>query len=189
MFELSRPASSSITTMPPNPMMESFSPVLPSVRFAIGWLGVLLDACSEDAADAAAAVIAACLMNVRRSISSSVRVGAKIRRLQPAYANILAQIARAQNARAASRSAPYDLADGTAAVNCELRTGSLPPQLRKKEPEQHQDPRDHSHRNPQPPIERLARRSDPRHQRHGKQQPRRASAQMGHVVDRQRRRP
>jgi hypothetical protein len=90
MFELA-PGVSSITTIPPNPMTESFSPVLPSARLAIGCEEVLLEACNEEAAEAAAAVMAACLMNVRRSISSSRNHGAKIRLVKPAYANILAQ--------------------------------------------------------------------------------------------------
>ena len=58
--------SSSITTIPPKPMMESFSPVLPRVRLAMGFDGVLPDACSWLADATVAAVTAACLRNSRR---------------------------------------------------------------------------------------------------------------------------
>src|ERR1017187_4236734 len=62
MFEAA-PVSSLITTIPPNPMMESFSPVLPSVRRAIGFAG---DAFSRLVEATAAAVMAAFLRNSRR---------------------------------------------------------------------------------------------------------------------------
>src|SRR5580704_11440841 len=60
------PVSSFITTIPPKPIMESFSPVLPRVRLAIGLDGVVPDACSWLADATVAAVRAACLRNSRR---------------------------------------------------------------------------------------------------------------------------
>src|SRR5208337_459969 len=63
--------SSFITTMPPKPMMERCSPVLPSGRRAMGFDGVA-DVFASDArmrlAVATAAVMAACFRKLRRSI-------------------------------------------------------------------------------------------------------------------------
>ena len=58
------PGSSFITTMPPNPMIESCSPVLPSVRRAMGLEGVLPAAFMLRADATAAAVMAACLRKI-----------------------------------------------------------------------------------------------------------------------------
>src|SRR5579862_9649433 len=59
--------SSFMTTIPPNAMMESLSPVLPRVRFAIKLDGVAFDAWSLVVVDAAT-VRALFLRNSRRSI-------------------------------------------------------------------------------------------------------------------------
>ena len=61
-FEL--PVLSSITTIPPNAMIESCSPVRPSVRLGMGLLGVFAWIWLEAAT--AAAVTAACFRNSRR---------------------------------------------------------------------------------------------------------------------------
>src|SRR5579859_1540634 len=69
MFEAAD-GSSSMTTMPPKPIMESFSPVLPRVRLPMGFKGVFPDACNWLADATVAAVNAACLRNSRRLMDS-----------------------------------------------------------------------------------------------------------------------
>src|SRR5579872_149695 len=67
MFDAS-PVVSFITTMPPNPIIDKCSPVLPSARRGIGFDDVFAAARNEGVEAAAAAAIAACFMNSRRLI-------------------------------------------------------------------------------------------------------------------------
>src|ERR1035438_10866184 len=62
------PVSSFITSIPPKPMMESCSPVLPNGRRAMGLGGVGAEALIWLVDATAAAVMAACLRNTRRSM-------------------------------------------------------------------------------------------------------------------------
>src|SRR5580698_261888 len=64
--------SSSITTMPPKPMIESCSPVLPSGRRAMGCVGL---AAASRALAAAAAVKALCFRKSRRSMGGILLKG------------------------------------------------------------------------------------------------------------------
>jgi hypothetical protein len=58
----------SMTTMPPKPMMESFSPVRPRVRRSSGPAAVRSIAVSDAGKQLSIAPAAVCLRNVRRSI-------------------------------------------------------------------------------------------------------------------------
>src|SRR6266567_3896603 len=119
------PFSSSITTIPPKPMMEGFSPVLPSVRRATGCVGVF--AAFKWLADATvAAVMAACLRKARRSIGDSLLSESELEEQRTAYARYCcteseacaalsaAEVARDKNRTARARRRPCRLrcADG-----------------------------------------------------------------------------
>src|SRR6266700_1395620 len=151
------PFSSSITTIPPKPMMESFSPVLPSVRRAMGRVGVL--AALRWLADATvAAVMAACLRKARRSMGDSLLSESELKEQRTAYAR-------------------YCCTDR------ELKAERLTRELREIKTEQHQYSNDHANRGAQAEVEGVPRRANAWHHGSGEEQSARKSTHVSHVVD------